>query len=170
MTEAEYLAKQEGITVEEWYSIHRYDDHAPSKFEITLSDFANLFSSPEEKYQYEQERERAVEANAAARAGMSVEEYRASKAASADKAAKKAADARAKIAAAAAAEKTAAAEPADIPGTAPERPRKGFAGVVQFPRGRASSLEAASSMSPLYIAAIAVVVAGGAYYLFKGKR
>lgn len=144
----------------------------PSKFFIAVNDAASVFASPEARYEWKTEtRPEWVEENEAANAGMTVEEYRAYQAAADQKAAKKAADkkaaeARAKIAEAAAAEKSAGAAPAPTP----ERPRKGFAGVVQFPRGRASSLEAASSMSPLYIAAIAVVVAGGAYYLFKGKR
>jgi len=143
-----------------------------SKAWITVNDLASVFASPEARGEWQREgRPEAVEANEAALAGMTVEEYRAYKAAAEQKAAKKAADkkaaeARAKIAEAAAAEKAAEAAPAP----APERPRGGFAGVVQFPRGRASSLEAASSMSPIYIAAIAVVVAGGAYYLFRGKR
>ena len=144
----------------------------PSKFFIAVNDAAALFASPEKRYEWKTEtRPEWVEENEAANAGMSVEEYRAYQAAAADKAAKKAADARAKLAAQAAAEKSAAAQPeAAAPAERPRalRPRA-QGGLVQFPRGRSESLAGAASMPTAYMIAIAVVVAGGAYYVFKGR-
>jgi hypothetical protein len=144
----------------------------PTKAGIAVSDFLYLFVTPEGRYEYKNiTRPEMVEQNEAALAGMTVEEYRAYQAAAEQKAAKKAADARAKLAAQAAAEKSAAAQPeAAAPAERPRalRPRAP-GGLVQFPRGRSESLAGAASMPTAYMIAIAVVVAGGAYYVFKGR-
>jgi len=173
MTATEKAAKAAGMSVEDYLDEQR---GAPSKFEIFLNDVNHAFDNPTDRYLYEQERAEDVERNAAARAGMTVEEYRADQdkkakakaKAAKDKIAKQAAKKRDADARAAAA---AAAADDDDETEAPAPPRIPLSGIGT---GRFTPQKKAAvpdeNAEQWYIAGALVLLVGGAVYYSYSRR